>query len=151
KPLPQHIIENGRIVDEPAFYEVMKEAVREWGIRQRNVRFFAPQSLVILREIDIPEDVDPKDMKGYINLEIGNTIHFPFKNPIFDIYPRKASSNKVTVLAAPENELLKYAEIFSDVSLKPDAVEIQPLGIYRYFLHTHGASAERSAERRVGD
>lgn len=144
KPLPQHIIENGRIVDEPAFYEVMKEAVREWGIRQRNVRFFAPQSLVILREIDIPEDVgkDDQDLKGYINLEIGNTIHFPFKNPIFDIYPRKAASNKVTVLAAPENELLKYAEIFSDVSLKPDAVEIQALGIYRYFLHTHGASAE---------
>lgn len=141
KPVPENVIENGRVVDEPAFYELMKTFVQEWGIKHRSARFYVPQSLVILREIDIPEDIESNDIKGYINLEIGNTIHFPFKNPIFDIYPRKDQSNKVTVLAAPEDELLKYAEIFSDVSLKPTAVEIQPLGIYRYFLHKRGADA----------
>lgn len=141
KQIPINIIENGRIVDEPAFYEFMKTTVQEWGIKNRDVRFFAPQSLVILREVEIPEDVKSDGIKGYINMEIGNSIHFPFKNPIFDILTKKSGSNKVTVLAAPEDELMKYTAIFSDVSLKPVAVEIQPLGIYRYFLYK-----ERSKE-----
>lgn len=141
KAVPDNIIENGRIVDEPAFYEFMKATVSEWGIKNRNVRFYAPQSLVILREIEVPDDVKTDGVKSYINIEIGNTIHFPFKNPIFDIFPRQNESNKVTVLAAPEDELLKYTAIFSDVSLHPTAIEIQPLGIYRYFLHTKGSNA----------
>lgn len=136
KYLPEKIIENGRIVDEPAFFNFMKNAVQEWGIKNRQARFFVPQSLVILREIEIPNDVKKDDIKGYINIEVGNTIHFPFKNPIIDIYPRQNESNKVTVLAAPESELLKYTELLSDIMLKPTVAEIQPLGIYRYFLHT---------------
>lgn len=135
KPLPEHMIDNGRIVDEPAFFEFMKDVVQEWGIRNRSVRFFVPQSLIILREVEIPDDVERKNVKQYIEFEIGNTIHFPFKNPIFDVYEEGTQSNKVTVLAAPEDELMKYTHTFSDVSLKPTAAEIQPLGIYRYFLH----------------
>lgn len=135
KPIPNNIIDNGRIVDEPEFYEFMKTTVQEWGIRSRSVRFFVPQSLIILREIELPDDVKKDKVKQYIQFEIGNTIHFPFKNPIFDVYKEGTQSNKVTVLAAPEDELLKYTHTFSDVSLKPTAAEIQPLGIYRYFLH----------------
>jgi len=103
---------------------------------------FVPQSLIILREIELPEDVKKDKVKEYIQFEIGNTIHFPFKNPIFDIYKEGTQSNKVTVLAAPEDELLKYTHTFADVSLKPTAAEIQPLGIYRYFLHTQPDSHE---------
>lgn len=135
KPLPKNLIENGKILDEPDFFEFMKETVQEWGIRGRNVRFFVPQSLIILREVEIPEDVTKENVKQYIEFEIGNTIHFPFKNPIIDVYSDISKDRKVTVLAAPENELLKYTSIFADVSLKPTVAEIQPLGIYRYFIH----------------
>lgn len=140
KYLPEKIIENGRIVDEPAFFNFMKNAVQEWGIKNRQARFFVPQSLVILREVEVPDDVKQEDIKGYIHLEVGNTIHFPFKNPIFDVLPKQEGSNKVTVVAAPENELLKYTEILTDVSLKPSVAEIQPFGIYRYFLHNTAKS-----------
>src|SRR5699024_10669492 len=133
---------NGRIVDEPQFYEFMKITVQEWGIRHRSVRFFVSQSLIILRKIEIPDDVKKDNIKNYIQFEIGNTIHFPFKNPVFDIYKNGTGLNKVTVLAAPEDELLKYTHTFSDVSLKPIAAEIQPLGIYRYFLQKQPTSHE---------
>src|SRR5690625_4707335 len=123
KYLPKGMIENGRIIDEPAFYQWMKETVSEWGIKHRNVRFFVPQPLVILREIELPSDVEQDGVKQYITMEIGNTIHFPFKNPIFDIYPMNVQTKKTTVIAAPEDEILKFTEIFSDVSLKTTAIE----------------------------
>lgn len=136
KPLPKNTIQNGKIVEELKFYEFMKEVVQEWGIKNRNVRFYVPHALIIMREINIPENVNKNEIKQYITMEIGNTIHFPFKNPVFDLYdvPLENEVNKVTVLAAPEEEIIKYTEIFDDVKLKPVAVDVQSLGVYRYFL-----------------
>lgn len=135
RPLPKQVIENGRLIDELVFFEEMQEAVKEWGIKGRNLRFFVPQSLIILREVEVPEDVTSENVKQYIEFEIGNTIHFPFKQPIIDLYPKISEDRKVTVLAAPEDEVLKYATIFSDLSLQPKKATIQPLGIYRYLLY----------------
>src|SRR5690554_1617102 len=86
KPLPTNTIQNGKIVDELKFYEFMKEVVQEWGIKNRHVRFYVPHELIIMREIEIPKDVPTNEVKQYITMEIGNTIHFPFNNPVFDIY-----------------------------------------------------------------
>lgn len=136
KLVPTGIIVDGKIVDELAFYEIVKELVREWNIKNRDVRFYVPDALIILRELDIPNDVKDTEMKQYITMEIGNTIHFPFKNPVFDIYDIQQENEvkKVTVLAAPEEEIIKYTEVFVDASLTPIAVDVRSLGIYRYFL-----------------
>lgn len=144
KLIPEDMINNGKIVDEPSFYQFMKEVVKEWSIKHQPVRFYVPHELIIMREIDIPNDVIIDEVKQYITMEIGNTIHFPFKYPVFDIYhtPYERADDKVTVLAAPEEEIIKYSNIFSDVSLKPIAVDVQALGVYRYFIHQQEVLSE---------
>lgn len=139
KLLPPHTIENGKIVDELAFFEFMKEAVSEWRLKKRQLHFYVPNELVIMREIELTEKVAEKELKQYITMEIGHTIHFPFKNPVFDVYDtaKLESKNKVIVLAAPEEEIIKYVEVFEDVGLTAIAVDVQPLGVYRYFLTRH--------------
>lgn len=137
RALPPNIIVNGRIQDELEFYDLMKELVQDWGIKNNEVRFFVPNSLVIIRTVDIPKEVKKEEWKQYINVEVGNTIHFPFKNPVIDIYTseEKDDAYKVTVIAAPEEELIKYVSTFEDVSLKPTVVDVQALGVYRFYLH----------------
>lgn len=140
KIIPQGTIQNGRIVDEMGFYEFMKEVVQEFRIKKCLCRFFVPQEMVIIRNLNIPNNVKQNEMKHYITMEIGNSIHFPFKDPVFDIYniPQENDDVKsVTIIAAPEEEVIKYAQVFSDVDLKPIAVDMQSLGVYRYFLHQH--------------
>lgn len=148
--LPLGLIENGKIVDEIAFYEFMKNLVKETGIKNRYVRFYAPNSLVIMRHIDIPAHLKGKEVKEFVRDEIGKSIHLPFKKPVFDIHypPNKKpilndeSANlkqeviRATMFAAPKEEMQKYTEIFADVSLKPVAADVQALGIFRYFNHT---------------
>lgn len=138
KLLPENIIENGKIVDELAFYKFMKSIVKELGLKNRRVRFHVPQEIVILRELKIPKDVQANEFNSYITMEIGHTIHFPFKDPVFDIYNTSTTEveNKVTVLAAPQEEVMKYTTILADVKLDPIAVDVQPLSVYRYFYHT---------------
>lgn len=141
KIIPQGTIQNGRIVDEMGFYEFMKEVVQEFRIKKCLCRFFVPQEMVIIRNLNIPNNVKQNEIKHYITMEIGNSIHFPFKDPVFDIYniPQENDDVKsVTIIAAPEEEVIKYAQVFSDVDLKPIAVDMQSLGVYRYFLHQHG-------------
>lgn len=143
KHIPTDIIVNGKIVDELSFFNLVKQAVQEWGIKNRNVRFYVPNSLVVMRDIDIPNNIIEADVKSYLLMEMGKTIHLPFENPVFDIAttPKTESTEenesktyKVTVFAAPEEELIKYMEVFSDASLQPTVVDVQPLGVYRFFL-----------------
>lgn len=138
KMIPQGTIQNGRIVDELAFYELMKDIVQELKLKNKQARFYVPKEIVIMRDVELPADVKENEVKQYITMEIGHTIHFPFKHPIFDVYDvpqENKESNKVTIVAAPEDELMKYTQIFSDVHLKPTAVGVHPIGVYRYFLH----------------
>lgn len=143
KQIPADVIVNGKIVDELSFFNLVKQAVQEWGIKNRDVRFYVPNSLVVMRDIDIPNNIIEADVKSYLLMEMGKTIHLPFENPVFDIATTPKSTTteesesktyKVTVFAAPEEELIKYMEVFSDASLEPTVVDVQSLGVYRYFL-----------------
>lgn len=136
KEIPQNIIRRGKIIDELAFYDFMKTVVDEWKIKNRKVRFYAPHDLVIMRSVPIPEDVDRDEIREYITMEIGHSIHFPFTHPVFDLYDLPTSSNveEVTVIAASEEELSKYINVFTDLNLSPLAVDIHALGSYRYGL-----------------
>lgn len=135
KKLPPNIVEKGKIVDDVQFYETMKEFVDEQNMKGKSVQFYVPHSLVIMRELQIPDSVIPAEVKQYITMEIGDSIHFPFNNPIFDVYHTvgEETVEKATVFAAPEDEIMKYIHVFHDVKLKPIAVDVQALGIYRYF------------------
>lgn len=144
KLLPQNIIENGKIADDLAFFEFMKETVEEWNIKKCKVRFYVPNELVIMRDIELNEDVKKDELEQYITMEIGHTIHFPFNNPVFDLYDvsKAESENKVTVLAAPEEEIIKYIEIFVDVNLTPVVVDVQSIGVYRTYLTKYPETSE---------
>ncbi|MBC5637460.1 pilus assembly protein PilM [Ornithinibacillus sp. BX22] len=146
KPIPSGLIENGKIMDEIGFFEFMKNLVKELGIKNRHVRFFVPNPLVIMRQVEIPVDLRDKDITEYFRVEIGKSIHLPFKDPVFDIhylpFQDYFDTNKEEVLtgtffAAPRDEMMKYTEIFDDASLKPINADVEALGVYRYFHHVN--------------
>lgn len=140
RPIPSGLIEQGKIVDEIQFYNFMKQLVREWKLKHLNVRFYAPESLVIMRHVEYPADLNDNEIIDHFTFEIGQSIHLPFENPVFDVYPlpntaQPNGKNRATLFTAPKEEINKYTHLFSDVSLDPKVVDVRPLGIYRYFHH----------------
>ncbi|QGS69021.1 hypothetical protein CV093_13250 [Oceanobacillus sp. 143] len=148
KPLPAGIIVHGKVADEIQFYSFMKELVKELGLKNRLVRFYVPDSLVIMRQVEFPAHLkNKKEIKEYFDTEIGKSIHLPFKTPVFDIHypPFETPNRKETMMenlnemhqgilfAAPEEEMTKYTEILVDVSMKPIVADVKALGIYRYY------------------
>lgn len=135
--LPEGVVKNGKITNEAAFLGVVEEIVRVHGLKGMATRFYVPNALIIKLDIDIPKDVINEEVKQYITMEIGHTIHLPFKNPHFDVYHIQdmEETKKVTLFAAPEEEIMQYTELFIEAKLKPIAVDVQALGCYRYFYN----------------
>lgn len=140
--LPHGLINNGKINDVDTLSMILDECIEEWKIRNRKIRFLIPESFVIIRNVHIPEEVKDDEIKSYLYLELGTSIHLPFDEPVFDAVVLSAENKKkeVLVFAAPEENVLEYTELFSSVKLSPLEAEISPLALYRLYYHLNQAN-----------
>ncbi|MBS4208947.1 pilus assembly protein PilM [Bacillus sp. FJAT-50079] len=142
RPIPAGLIEQGKVVDEIGFYDFMQQLVRDWKLKNAAVRFYVPDSLVIMRPVDFPARLQGKEIREHFMFEMGQSLHLPFQNPVLDVHVHPSDksadieTSKATLFAAPEEEIRKYIDLFSDVSLRPHAADIRSLGLYRYFYET---------------
>lgn len=133
--LPPGIISDGKITDYDSLSNIMEECIDEWKIGRRPIRYMVPDSLVIIRKISIPADVKDDEVHGYLFLEIGSSIHLPFENPVFDVFPLTGNgkTKELLLFAAPEIHVMQYANLFSELKLNPVAADISPLALYRFY------------------
>ncbi|WP_146548146.1 type IV pilus biogenesis protein PilM [Rummeliibacillus suwonensis] len=132
-PLDEGIVVEGIIEDELAFFELLKEQVKNWGIKGQNVRFFVPESTVMMKSIDHPKElVDKKAIKEYVEMELGRAIHLPFENPLIDIYDAKQGDGKATIFATNAEEVQKVVSILMDAGLTPAVADIKVISLIRF-------------------
>ena len=108
--LPKGIIHDGRIQDLETFETILEECVDDWKIAKRDVRFIVPESLIMLRKITVPSDIQEDELEGYLFMEIGSSIHLPFENPIFDYHllPKEKNEQELLLFAGPEEVIQEY-------------------------------------------
>lgn len=135
RELPPGLINEGNIIDREAITMILEECVDDWKIKGQDVRFIVPDPFIVIRNIEVSNDLRDDEIKGYLYLELGTSIHLPFEDPVFDVFPLDSSGDKRNVLlfAAPEKIVLDYAEIFEEVKLHPIVADISPLSIYRLY------------------
>ena len=145
KLLPAGLISNGEIQDYESLMMILEECVDEWKIRNRKVRFLIPESLVIIRKVMIPAEVMDDEIHGYLYLELGKSLHLPFEDPVFDtvVLSEKEDKKEILLFAAPEEDVLEYSQLFSDVKLRPLEAEVSPLALYRLYEYLGQAQAWR--------
>ncbi|HHY72842.1 MAG TPA: pilus assembly protein PilM [Bacillus bacterium] len=135
RDLPSGIISEGHIVDKESLILILEECVEEWKIKGQDVRFIVPDSFVVIRTVEVPNEINDDEIKGYLYLELGTSIHLPFEDPVFDLFVLGTTENKKNVLlfAAPEQIVQDYVEVFEEVKLNPIVADISPLSIYRLY------------------
>lgn len=142
--IPTGIISNGKIIDHEVLATILEECVSDWKLRNRKVRFLIPESFVIIRKVTVPAEVKDDEIKGYLYLELGSSIHLPFDEPVFDavILSKDKDKKEVLIFAAQEENVQEYVKLFSEVKLDPVAAEVSPLAIYRLYYHLNLASED---------
>lgn len=137
-PLNKDIFENDILVDEMALYETLKTLIELWGIKRYNVRFFVPDSTVMLKTFEHPSDVTSDKLKGYVEMELGKTIHLPFSQPLIDVYDYKPDDGEAVLFAAPSEEVNKIAGLLDDLHLNPTTADVRSLATIRFLEKTVG-------------
>ncbi|KOS69317.1 pilus assembly protein PilM [Lysinibacillus contaminans] len=143
-PLERGIVEGAVISDEMALYEIIKEHVTKWAGKKQNVRMFVPDTSVLLKNFDHPSDVEPHQLKGYVEMELGQSIHLPFHEPLIDVYDPKPGDGQAMLYAAPSEEVNKMMGMFLDASLEPQAADIRGLCNIRLLEHMQFLDAHKT-------
>ncbi|MGG0716316.1 pilus assembly protein PilM [Robertmurraya massiliosenegalensis] len=135
--LPTGIIVNGKINDYETLINILEECVTDWKLKNRQVRFLIPESFVIIRKVSIPAEVNDDEIKAYLYLELGSSIHLPFDEPVFDavVLSKGEEKQEILIFAAQEENVQEYTALFTEVKLEPVAAEVSPLAIYRLYHH----------------
>ncbi|WP_017726721.1 type IV pilus biogenesis protein PilM [Halalkalibacterium ligniniphilum] len=131
--LPQGIIDKGKMVERETVSMIVKECVERWGIARAAVQFCVPDAFVTIRSHHVDGNVPDDEIKGELYLSLGETLHLPFDDPIFDykVLDTKARQKQVLLVAAPESMIMEYEELLREVSLKPIAFDLTSLCLYR--------------------
>jgi type IV pilus assembly protein PilM len=133
--LPKNVIKEGTIVDEMALFEVIKANISNWGGKKQHVRFLVPDTSVLLKTFEHPADVTGKKLKEFVQMELGQSIHLPFQEPLVDIYDPKEGDGQAVLLAAPPEEVGKIVGLLLDHHLKPEVADIRALCNLRILEH----------------
>jgi type IV pilus assembly protein PilM len=133
--LPPGIVKEGKILDHDTLSVILDECIETWRIRRRKVRFLAPDPYVTIRKVPIPADVHDDEIRGYLNLEIGASIHLPFEDPVIDylILPGTEDKKEILLFAANRQYVMEFADLFSSLKLVPEAADLSSLALYRLY------------------
>ncbi|MFZ3588332.1 type IV pilus biogenesis protein PilM [Bacillus sp. DJP31] len=135
--LPHGLIKEGRIIDRTTLVMILEECIQEWGLKNRKVRFIVPDSFVVIRKVEVPIDIMDDEIKGFLQFELGTSIHLPFENSAIDFSVIGQTTDKKSVLlfASPEAIISEYTELLQEVKLKPVEADISPLSLYRLYFN----------------
>ncbi|MGD8188811.1 type IV pilus biogenesis protein PilM [Brevibacillus ginsengisoli] len=154
-PIDAGMIDNSRITNTEWLGFELEKKVKEWGAKGREVILSIPLPIVVIRRISIVK-VAEKDIRPLLEIEMENTLHLPFQDPIFDYiilteeqsaYSQVAAAAEIPteeekqheklnllIVAAPRDVVEKYVETVRKAGLKPVAVDIEPLALHRSLI-----------------
>ncbi len=126
-PLPKGMIEDATISDEVALFGLLKENTSKLRGAKQKVRLFVPDTSVLLKTFEHPQDVESKKLKEFVQMEIGRSIHVPFQEPLIDVYDHVPGDGVATLFAAPPEEVRKMIDLTLDLKMVPEAIDIRAL------------------------
>lgn len=143
-PLPPNTVQEGAVLDEMALYDLIKSNMANWGGRKQNVRFLVPDTSVLLKTFEHPADVSGKKLQEYVQMEIGQSIHLPFQEPLIDVYDSIEGDEKAVLFAAPPDEVGKMIGLLLDNHLHPQVADVRALCNLRLLEHIEFIDSKRT-------
>lgn len=128
--LPKDLIRDGAIVDEVGVFELIKQIVKESKLKGQSVIFTVPDNALTMRKVDYPLDLSGAAIKEYFELEIGQSVHLPFEEPVIDVVDLP-EEGQALLFATNGIEIRKIQGILYDAGLKPIAADARALATLR--------------------
>lgn len=142
--VPQGVIQKGKIINPRQLEDLLKLVMKKWKLKGKSIHFDVPDPMVVLRKVDIPGKMTDENIRSYLYMEIGSSIHLPFDNPVFDYYLLSQEGNKTEILlfAVPEEMINQYIHLVREAGGKIVTVEVSSLSFFRLYQEMDLATEE---------
>ncbi|SER85623.1 type IV pilus biogenesis protein PilM [Psychrobacillus sp. OK032] len=129
-------IQSGEIVNEKRLIQQLTSIVKKHKLQGMPTFFSFSHHDLLLRSTTIPLSVPENEWKGYLYLELGESFHLPFADPIIEIVGNHRAGEKVDViaLAVPEKNVTSIESILTKSRLRPVIIDVPFLSLYRLFV-----------------
>ncbi|WP_010678295.1 type IV pilus biogenesis protein PilM [Bacillus timonensis] len=140
--LPYGVIEEGNIIERETLLTILEECVENWKIKGAKLQFCVPDPYMLIRNTTVPFDIPDDEVQGHLYLELGETLHLPFEDPILEtnVIGEKDGEKQIILIASPEHIISNYVELLEEAKVKPEVADITPLAMYRLFYSQHSTS-----------
>ncbi|WP_062513870.1 type IV pilus biogenesis protein PilM [Halobacillus sp. KGW1] len=138
-PIPKGVWADGRLQDPEELFRIVGSLVEEREWKKKQLYFTVPDHSVVIRMLDIPAEVKEEEIKGYLYMQVGDTLHLPFDNPSFDfamIREDEDGKKTIVIFAYPEIQMEEMSRLFERTGLKPVVADISALAIHRAYLQS---------------
>jgi len=140
KSIPHGLIIDGKIQDESELIQQMKKWLKENKIGSMRAYFCIPDGQAIVRKVTVPNSVAKEELKGHLYMEIGETIHLPFNDPVLEVIDLRESEEfkeEVIFIATRESIVQEYSELLRKLKFEPTVADLSFLSVYRLTHHLH--------------
>ncbi|MEC3882646.1 pilus assembly protein PilM [Halobacillus sp. HZG1] len=133
--LPPHVMEDGKVKDVGELTRIVDNFVENKGWSKKTLYFTVPDHSVVVRPYDVPVHLKDDEIKGYLYMQLGETLHLPFDDPAFDysVLGEKGEYKKLLLFSFPEEQIRMLDQVFNGAKLKTKAADISALSIYRLY------------------
>ncbi|PLT32393.1 type IV pilus biogenesis protein PilM [Bacillus sp. V5-8f] len=142
--LPKGVVEDGQIKEHETLTMILEEIVDQHKLKGCKISFCVPDSFVIIRKVEVPLELLDEEITGYLYMELGESIHLPFEDPIIEGVPLRENGERkeVLLIASKESIVKEFSSLFKEVSLKPVVADLSLLSLYRTYYHLNVAQED---------
>ncbi|WLR46125.1 hypothetical protein LC065_10940 [Halobacillus litoralis] len=114
---------------------IVDSFIENKGWSNKRLYFTVPDHSVVVRPYEVPVHLKNDEIKGYLYMQLGETLHLPFDDPAFDysVLSENEEKKKLLLFAFPEEQIRVLDQVFRGAKLKTKAADISALSIYRLY------------------
>lgn len=135
--LPPEAMNDGEVADPDALGHVLKNIFRPGGL-PRNVRLGVANQQIVVRQIELPQIEDEKDLEAAVRFQAAEAIAMPLGEVVLDYHRIGESKNgdgqprtNVVVVAARESMIERLVQAVRGAGLRPVGIDLNAFALVR--------------------
>lgn len=132
--LAENAIEDGRIVDRAAVADALRKLISTSGTSCRDAVLAVSGRTLFVREIAMPA-MTPVELREAIKWELDKYVPYPAESCYFDFAilgsGQTETELRILLVIVPNERVDELVELVKEVGLRPIAIDIEPLALYR--------------------
>jgi len=135
-PIPPNLVRDGEVTDLDALATAISELFSGSGL-DRRVRIGIANQRIVMRQIELPPILDPKELDSAVRFQAQDEIPMPIESVVLDYHPLGivevdgAARMRVLLVAARRDMVERVLLAARQAGLRPEGVDLAAFGMIR--------------------